>query len=319
MRSAFAAALALAVAAPLAAQAKPAPSAPVDSVVLRFAWPIGLEAEMQYTQVIDREGDAAEPTHIEIEGQYTMHVHDHAQGLLVEFLDPVAVRYRASPELPPDDPRRVVYSTLGVPIPDYIVSKTDGRLLGVQGLDALHQAIAEIVQRQAPGSDVDRVLGQLADPDQLLNAAKERWTNQVTDWVGAVLRAGEVGGGEGREANPILPALSVPYQFEFKLNGIEPCAAPAGQCVRVEVSQFYDAEALNKTMNDALGQMGITNFSFDGLVEESRMILLTDPTTLLTYQMDMTKGVEGILKQDGQSRAFRRTDQLSLDFEYTKR
>ena len=311
-------AVALVAAAPAAAQSG-GPAAPAaDSIVLHFAWPIGIEAQVRYTHVIDRQGDTDQPTHIEVEGEYTMHVHEHELGLLVEHVDPVSVRYRSSPSLPADDPRRIVYSTLGVPVADWVVSK-DGEFLQIQGLQALHARVTEAVERQAPRADLDAVIGQLANPDQLFNTGQERWGNMVADWVGAALREGEIGVGEGSEANPVINELQVAYQFQFKLDSLEACAAPGGRCVRVEISQLYDPVALNKTMNDALTRMGMTGVAFDGLAQESRVVLLTDPTTLLPYQMDMAKGVQGILTINGESRVFRRSDEVSADYTYTKR
>tara|TARA_B100001123_G_scaffold30587_1_gene32162 strand:+ start:8745 stop:8849 length:105 start_codon:yes stop_codon:yes gene_type:complete len=34
--------------------------------------------------VIEREGSGDQPIHIEFEGEYTLYVHDHSSGLLVE-------------------------------------------------------------------------------------------------------------------------------------------------------------------------------------------------------------------------------------------
>ena len=304
-----------AVAAPAAAQAKTSS----DSLVLHFGWKDGMEAQVQYTETIDRQGDSDKPTHIEIEGEYVMHVHDHPMGLLIEHVDPVSVRYRASPSLPAEDPRQLVYSTIGGPIADWVVSKDGKHVVQIQGLQALNGAIAQTVQKQAPGADADAVIGQLANPDVLLSVARERWGNQVGDWIGAVLREDELLAGEGSEANPIVPDLQVGYRYELKLDSMEACAAPGGKCARLEISQLYDPVALNKTMNDALAQMGMGALSFDGLAQESRVILLTDPTTLLPYQMDMAKGVQGILKINGESRVFRRSDEISMDYVYTKR
>jgi hypothetical protein len=305
----------LLLAAPASAQAK----APADSVVLRFGWRDGIEADVQYTQFIDRQGDSDTPTHIEIEGVYTMHVHDHAQGLLIEHLEPVASRFLSSPTLPPADPRRIVYSSIGYPTADWVVSKDGEKLVQIQGLQALNESIAQSVQRAAPGADLDQVIGTLANPDALFNAGRERWSNMVGDWIGSTLRPGEFGTGEGTEANPVIPSLEVPYRFQFKLDSLEACAAPGGKCARVDITQFYDPTALNKTMNDALARMGLSEMSFDGLAQESHVILLTDPATLLPYQMDMTKGVEGILVMNGQRRIFKRTDGITMDFTYTKR
>jgi len=286
-----------------------------DSIVPRFAWPAGTVALVQYTQVIEREGDGDQPTRIEFEGEYTLHVHEHPSGLLVEYVDPLATRFRSSPVLAPDDPRRMVYSTIGMVVPDLVISR-DGQLLGVEGLVTLASAVAEVVGQQAPTADVQTIVGEMVSGPQLLRTARERWNNQVGIWMDAVLRVGEAGGGEALEANPLIPSLVVPYEYRFALLGMEPCGPSGGSCAQVELASAHDPEDLNSAMTEALARVGLGDLSFDGLVQESRVSLLTDPKTLLTHEFTMSKRVQGILEEGGQSRVFRRLDETRLVFTY---
>ena len=272
---------------PAAAQA-----AAGDSIVPHFAWPVGTVARVQYTQVIERDGDGDQPTRIEFEGEYTLHVHEHPSGLLVEYVDPLATRFRSSPVLAPDDPRRMVYSTIGMVVPHLVISR-DGQVLGVDGLATLASAIAEVVGRQAPTADV-----------------------QVGNWIDAVLRVGETSGGEALEANPLIPSLVVPYEYRFALLGMEPCGTSGGSCAHVELASAHDPGELNSAMTQALARVGLKNLSFDGLVQESRVSLLTDPETLLTHEFTMSKRVQGILEEGGQTRVFRRLDETRLVYTY---
>ena len=296
--------------APAAAQATAG-----DSIVPQFGWPVGTVAQVQYTQVIEREGDGGEPTRIEFEGEYTLHVHEHPSGLLVEYLDPLATRFRSSPVLAPDDPRRMVYSTLGMVVPDLVISR-DGQLLGVEGLTALSAAIAEVVRRQAPTADAQAIVAEMANGPQLLRTARERWNNQVGIWMDAVLRVGETGGGEALEANPLIPSLVVPYEYRFALLRMEPCGTSGGSCAQIELASAHDPEELNSAMTEALARVGLENLSFDGLVQESRVSLVTDPETLLTHEFTMSKRVQGILEEGGQARVFRRLDETRLVYTY---
>ena len=296
--------------APAAAQATAG-----DSIVPLFAWPVGTVARVQYTQVIEREGDGDQPTRIEFEGEYTLHVHEHPSGILVEHLDPLATRFRSSPVLAPDDPRRMVYSTIGMVVPDLIISR-DGQLLGVEGIATLSSAIAEVVGRQAPTADVQAIVGEMASGPQLLRTARERWNNQVGIWMDAVLRVGETGGGEALEANPLIPSLVVPYEYRFALLRMEPCGTSGGSCAQIELASAHDPEELNSAMTEALARVGLENLSFDGLVQESRVSLVTDPETLLTHEFTMSKRVQGILEEGGQARVFRRLDETRLVYTY---
>ena len=69
-------------------------------------------------------------------------------------------------------------------------------------------------------------------------------------------------------------------------------------------------------MTEALARVGLENLSFDGLVQESRVSLLTDPETLLTHEFTMIKRVQGILEESGQTRVFRRLDETRLVYTY---
>ena len=62
--------------------------------------------------------------------------------------------------------------------------------------------------------------------------------------------------------------------------------------------------------------LGAGHLSFDGLVQGSRVSLLADPETLLTHEFTMSKRVQGILEEDGQSRVFRRLDETHLLYTY---
>lgn len=308
------AAIALA-AAPLRAQAPAA-----DSVLLRFAWPVGTEARVAYTQVIEREGDSDRPIRVEIEGEYTLHVHQHPQGLLIEHLDPLAIRLQASPPFDPTDPRGAIYSRLGTPTPHYVVSP-EGRLLGVDGVPALAAAITAIF---APGSAqagaLDPLLRELLNEPLLAGTARERWNALVGMWLDASLKVGEVSGAEAEEANPLLPSVVLPYVYEFRLVGTEPCGASgpaaAKRCARLQMLSLPDPAQLAQVMSKALVDMGFPNLSFDGLAQHSQVTLLTDPETLLPYEVTMTKLVQGILKDGAQSRVFRRADETRLAYTY---
>jgi len=286
-----------------------------DSIVPHFAWPVGAVARVQYTQMIEREGNEDQPIHIEFEGEYTLHVHDHPSGLLVEYVDPLATRFRSSPVLAPDDPRRMVYSTIGMVVPDLVISR-DGQLLGVDGLTTLASAITEVIGQQAPAADVQAIVGEMVNGPQLLRTARERWNNQVAIWMDAVLRVGETGGGEALEANPLIPSLVVPYEYQFTLLGVERCGPSGRSCAQIEIASAHDPEELNRAMTEALASIGLGNLSFDGLVQESRVSLLTDPKTLLTHELTMSKRVQGILQENGQSRVFRRLDETHLIYTY---
>jgi hypothetical protein len=290
-----------------------------DSVALRFAWPVGTEARVQFTQVIERQGDRPQPSRVEIEGDFTMHVHEHPQGLLVEHLDPVVTHLEASPPLAADDPHRLVYGRLGTPTPHYVVSR-DGDLVGVDGVPALAAALAELLGPAAAQSGALESLGrELLNEQMLVGLARERWNALVGTWAGTTFAVGEPLATETEEAHPLLPSIVLPYVYRFELLGMEPCdeGRPDGpRCARLGILSLPDPEQLSAMMSKALADMGLPSMSFDGLAQHTQVELLADPGTLLPRELVMSKVVEGVLKEGDQSRVFRRVDGWRLIYSY---
>jgi hypothetical protein len=168
-----------------------------------------------------------------------MHVHEHAQGLLIEHLDPLVTRFESEPPLAADDPHRPVYARIGVPVPHYIVSR-EGALVGVDGA---RRARRRHRDNPGPGGRAVPARSRQLGPRAAERAAAPRpprasagtprsgsgstARSQVGDPTGAESR-----GGESARA-VALPPL---YAYRFELLGMEPCdeAKPAGaKCARL--------------------------------------------------------------------------------------
>jgi len=311
---ALAAALTLGAASATAQQA-PADSVAPDTVRLTFSFPVGLEATVSYTRVIERE-EGGPATRIEIDGEYAMHVHPHPSGLLIEHLDPIATRFQATPPLAADDPKRVVYSTLGAPPSDWVVSG-DGELLGLSGLDALEGSITQMLAPLAlDEGQTQAALAELMGEPQLMGSARDLWRAMVEAWVDSDLVVGESLASEAEETNPIIPSVVLPYRYEYTLVSMEPCPAPGGSCAHLRMVSFPDPRELTRVMSDALQQLGLPTLSFERLVQLTTMTVLADPATLLPHALEVSKQVEGILLDQGERRVFRRADQTQLIFTY---
>jgi hypothetical protein len=301
--------------APAAAQTAPPDSLPADTVRLRFAFPIGLEANVAYTKLILRE-EGGPASRIEIEGEYAMHVHPHPSGLLIEHVDPVATRFSSAPALPTRDPRRAIYSTVGAPMADWVVSG-DGQLLGLAGMDAL---AGSLTQTLAPlGLDeaaLQGALGELMAEPLLMASARDLWSAMVDSWAGTDMVVGESLTSESEETNPMVPSVVLPYRHEYTLVGMEPCPAPSGSCAHLRVIAFPDPRELTRVMSDALQEMGLTTMSFDRLVQLTTMTVLVEPSTLLPHAVEVSKQVNGILLENGERRVFNRGDETRLIFTY---
>ena len=301
----------VAVGSPAAAQ-----EASADATQLRFAWPLEAEARVSYRQVIEREGEGSEPTRLELEGEYVMHVHEHPSGFLVEHLAPLAIRFGSSPPLTPDDPRRLVYSTMGILVPHYVVTE-EGELLGVEGLPELAAAILAVLEplEQRP-SETESLMAELLDAARLTGQARERWNALVGVWLDAELQVGVAGATESEQTNPLVPSVVLPYLNQFELVGMEPCGAPQESCARLAMVSFPNPIELTRVINEALQNMGMGHLAFDRLVQQDVVSLLTDPGTLLPHELTMSKLVEGALRESGQVRRFRRFDLTRLVYSY---
>ncbi len=291
------------------------PGAGTDTVRFRFDWPDGTEATVGYTRVIERE-EGTPASRIEIEGEYTMHVHGHPSGLVVEHLDPLATRFRSAPALPPDDPRRIVYSTLGMLDAHWVVSG-DGELLGLAAVEALAGSVVDALRPLGlDEASLEAVVAEVTSETQLMGNARDLWRAMVGAWADLDVAVGETFTTQGEEANPIVPSVVLPYLHEYRLVGMEPCAAPGGRCAHLELVSFPDPHELTRVMSDALQQMGLPQMSFERLVQLSQVTLLTDPATLLPHEVVVSKRVNGFLLDGGERKIFRRGDSTRLSFTY---
>lgn len=268
-----------------------------------------------YTKVIERE-EGGPASRLEIAGEYVVHVHEHPSGLMIEHLEPLATRFQADPSLASDDPRRVVYSSLGALNADWVIS-TDGELLGVAGLPVVADAVAAtLLPLGLDTATIQAAIGELASEAPLMAIARDLWRGMVGAWANLDLAVGETVTSTGEEANPLVPSVVLPYLHEYTLSDIEACAAPGGLCARLELVSFPDPRELTRVMSEALQQMGLGTLSFERLVQLTRVTLLADPDTLLPHELVFSKSVDGILVEDGERRIFRRGDQTRLAFTY---
>ena len=308
--------VALACAVAAVGPARAAQESAGDSVTLRFAWPLETEARVSYTQVIEREGEGPDPTRLELEGEYVMHVHEHPSGFLVEHLAPLATRFGSSPPLASNDPHRAVYSTIGMLVPHYVVS-AEGELLGVERLPELAAAVMAAIAPLEPDSAETRsLMAELVDEARLTGQARERWNALVGAWQDAELQVGVPGATESEETNPLVPSVVLPYLSRFELEDMEPCGAPEESCARVAMVSFPNPIELTRTINEALQNMGMGHLSFDRLVQREEVSLLTDPETLLPHELTTSKLVEGSLREAGEVRRFRRFDLTQSAYSY---
>lgn len=286
-----------------------------DTVRLRFAWPDGLEALVAYTRVTERaEGGPA--TRMEIEGEYDMHVHAQPGGLRIEHLNAVATRFQSTPALERDDPRRLAHASLGMLNADWMVT-AEGRLVGLAGVEALAGAVVDALRPLGlDEAGLQTALAQVTSEGQLLSTARDLWRALVDDWVDVELTPGEAFATESEEANPVIPAVVLPYVHEYTLLGMEACDAPGGSCARLQVTSFPDPRELTRAMSEALQEMGMPHLSFERLVQLSQVTLLTDPATLLPREAEILKRVDGILLDGGERKPFRRVDETHLRFTY---
>lgn len=295
----------------LAQQASPTPS----TVQLHFAWPVGTEARVRYVKIMERE-QGAPPSTVEIEGEYVVHVHPHPAGLVIEHLDPVATRFVATPALPTDDPRRAVWSTIGAPLTDWVVSE-EGELLGVTREDVLLGLLVETLRPlELEEAELQVVLDELMSESELLGPARDLWRAMVGAWADTEFVMDEPQMSEAEETNPLVPSVVLSYRHEYRLAGVEDCPAPSGRCVHLHLTSFPDPRELTAVMSNALREMGLATMSFDRLIQLTRMELVTDPETLLPHAVEVSKRVDGILVADGERRVFRRSDETRLIFSY---
>jgi len=273
----------------------------VDSVHLRFDWPVGM------TAIVEQEWMRISETPVKRDStsfgsSYRLRVRAHGRGRLVTA---DSFRVAAIAGIPPaalrsSEAERVL-SLLGTMQPSFVVS-ADGEFLELAELDKMKRAMDSLVTSMMPEvgntpPQFRQFMERLTSSEALTSQAAEQWNSIVGTWVGADWVVGEAYGASSEEELPLLPGLRVPMEFEFSAAERLPCTERGrdSACVLLRMYSAPDSVAFRAVVSELVKQMGVNAGdiaeALAGMRMESTIELLVEPGSLRPHRVTQTKFV----------------------------
>lgn len=288
MRAALVLGIALAVAAPLSGQKSGTTkeAAPVDTVRLRFAWPVGLSARVSAHKFKARLSDGkADTTNVRM--SYELSVERHAGGRLVRF------HHFTVPGVPVSDLEdEELQERASAMMPSLIVD-TAGEFVSVLNVSAMQRELDAIL---GPASK-NPLAARLRSPEVLSAIAANEWNALVGTWVGGDLDLGITYSAEFEQPFPLFPDATIQMVQEFTVIDRVPCIPKESErrCVELESIVRPDPAAFTALINRMMGEVlpdSISSLAGSEMQLETVIRLVAEPGTLVPYVLEVSKVIK---------------------------
>lgn len=255
---------------PRAADAAPGAPRPA-TVALRFAWPGGLAADVDYARTRTQTG--RDPVALRLKGKLAA----TARG------GKLAVRYHGWTGAEGEAAALIRAAEKVV-----VVVGEDGRAEAVEGLA---ESVAAL--RKLPGFSEDtpqmRKVLELA-PGSIEKESRELWAVLVGFWTENDLDVGEPYQMDQEVPVPALPGSSVRLKIEARATRWLDCPGPQkGRCVELTMRSRPDPEDVAKLVTGLMEKLGAPKQAVQGALGELATVtdatLVTEPTTLVPHRL----------------------------------
>ncbi len=300
------------------ALAQDRPSA-VDTVRLRFAWPVGTRAQIETTRYRERVAETSDTTLGR--ATYQMSVRSHPDGLLIAHDNFVF------PALGPASTNlQAVAERIGALVPQYVVDG-EGSFLRIHDVNRM-KAMLDSMMTQLLGpidpGPARQTLESMMSAEALIGLAAQDWNAIVGMWAGADLELGEVYEMEEQTPLPMLPGAVVPMVSEFSIEGRISCVEGGSDrnCVEIQLVSQPDPDSLKQILTQFMQRLASGTSSggvgFEDLQVESGVILVTEPGTLLPHRVTLSKRVTGVLSAAGERSKVSQVDVRTFKYTYAR-
>lgn len=313
----FAAGLLFALPEAAAPQNRPAP---VDTVRLRFNWPVGKVATVETTRFRERVTEKTDT--VAGSARYRMHVQQHPEGLLIVY-DSFDVSTGAGTPAGASAAQATA-ERLADLMPSYVVSR-EGEFLRIDGVAALrarmHALLGSMLQADSTGQ-ARAALESLVSEQVLNHVAAQEWNSLVGMWIEADLEMGQKYELEEEAPIPLIPGSMVTMVSEFSIERRIPCreGGTTPDCVEIHLLSFPDPEEvkviIRRFMDRIASQPAMARFGFESLDLENELVLIIEPATLLPHRARLSKSVEGVVVADGKKSNVSQLDIRTFRFTY---
>lgn len=291
-------------------------------VTFRFAWPAGLEAEVEASNLQIRALPGGTDT-TDATVRYRMRVRSHDEGKLVDFDDfePIAssgFAERAGVSL------EAVSQQLGAFMPGLIVSDR-GELIRLDNAAQLRQQMETLFRPMFDSliqinPSAQRMLNAMLSEQYFLSKAAEDWNALVGIWADAEYELGAVYEMESEEPSPLFPNVTIPFHYEFSLINLTKCPAPADDrlCATLEMASFPDdgrmrdlLSAMVERMSGRPGQIVYEDFQVENLIT-----LVAEPETLVPHVLEITQSTQGRGREGNETAEFSQVRVRRFEYRY---
>jgi hypothetical protein len=273
-----------------------------EVVALSFDWPVGLSAQIDFSQRrIARRGIGSDT--LDMATTYRMRVEEHPRGLLMrtEGTEPMRL---ADSNADREVLMRDIMARLNSLVLSSVVSR-DGTLLDVEGLGEMREAVRAslqpLIRDLGPvGPEFRRIMDQMMSDEVLFAAAEDDWNAIVGFWAGADLEIGWTYESQGEAPLPIYPDRTIPYDHEFSVLGRADCDTgdemPTGECVHLHLVTRPNEAALAAAISEILPPLRVDGQQVGGprmrLEVEHYVWLRAEPEGLLPHIIEMGSTVD---------------------------
>jgi hypothetical protein len=311
MRVAVVLGIALAMAAPLAGQKSgpPKQSARVDTVHLRFGWPVGLNARVSAHKFKARSSNGkADTTNVRM--SYELSVEPHASGRLVRF------HHFAVPGVPVMDLEdEELQERVAAVMPSLIVDTT-GEFVSVLNVSAMQRELDAMLGPASKNPLVER----FRSPEVLTAIAANEWNALVGTWVGGDLDLGITYSAEFEQPFPLFPDATIQMVQEFTVVDRVPCRSNESErrCVELESIVRPDPAAFSALIARMMGEVLPDSISLSGseMQLETVIRLVAEPGTLVPYVLEVSKVITMSMPGEG---AMHQEEIKTTRYEYPRR
>ena len=273
----------------------------IDTVSLRFDWPVGLTGRVEQEWFREKiTPERADSLHFV--SSWRMQVLPHSKGLLIRSDSVVVPQFEGATSDTTEMVQRLL-TQLGALAPSYVVG-SEGEFIEVADVARMKAAMdtvfAPILAQMGEMPPRAKALFQSMLSEETLTAsAAQEWNALVGTWVGADWELGAVYEYEAMEPSPLLPGLVVPMRYQFSATKRIPCTDLEGspECVELFMLSSPDPDSARSLARKLIEQMGIGAEgdelieAFESMEVEHELIVVAEPKTLLPYLVVKEKRV----------------------------
>lgn len=217
-------------------------------------------------------------------------------------------------------------------MPDYVVN-ADGELVRFDNLGAYYARIEEGMLEGLPGGNEEarqkmkQLMKNLFSEEVLVQMLQDDWNKHVGNWAGGSFVTGETYAYSAQYQSAILGEAVFPMTISQRLLGRVPCHQEDKKksCVKLEQkSQVSDPsfskamhEVMNRTFKDMAGDKADeVNVSVDRAGFVNTVTLVTDPETLLPYELQSSKITTVVITEKGRTKTAEDVDESTTRYVY---